>query len=242
MLPQLDAAAAELVERLSEEAGERAVVVGNSLGGTVALRLGERGDALPIAGLVPIAPAGLEMPRWFEVIERDPVLRRILAMPVPIPDAVLRRSVGEVYRRLAFARPAEVEHGVLDAFYGHHRGRSGVAALLEAGRRLLPELGLPGGPFVLERVEVPVLLVWGRLDRMVPHSSARRVMEALPDTDLVLLDDCGHCPQIELPGRVTELLQDFARSRVPSRHHEASPSPARPPARSRRRAGSGPAA
>ena len=245
VLPQLDAAAAEVVERLTEEAGEPAVVVGNSLGGTVALRLGERAEALPIAGVMPIAPAGLEMPRWFEAIERDPVLRRVLAMPVPIPDVVLRHSVGEVYRRLAFARPAEVEAAVIDTFYRHHQGRAGVAALLEAGRRLLPELTIPYRPLALERIAVPVLLVWGRLDRMVPHSGARKVMEALPQTDLVMLEDCGHCPQIEMPAEVTELMQDFARARVASRHHEASSPPARRrPARPRARRGAdaGPAA
>jgi pimeloyl-ACP methyl ester carboxylesterase len=57
MLPQLDAFAAELVRAWAE--GEDVVVVGNSLGGVTALRLAQRED-LPLAGVVPVAPAGLQ--------------------------------------------------------------------------------------------------------------------------------------------------------------------------------------
>ena len=208
VLPQLDAFAAELVERLAEEAGEPVVVAGNSLGGAIALRLGERAE-LPIAGIVPIAPAGLEMPRWFELIEHDPVLRRVLALPLPIPAPVLKATVSAVYRRLVFAQPQRIESAVFDTFYSHHQGRAGVAALLAAGRRLLPELTVTA--FDLERVECPVLLVWGTEDRMIPPSGARVILGALPETEVELIEGCGHCPQLEAPGRTVELLLDFAR-------------------------------
>ena len=209
VLPQLDAFAGALVERLAEEVGEPVVVVGNSLGGAVALRAGERAD-LPIAGLLPIAPAGLEMPRWFDLIERDPVLRRVLSLPLPIPDQVLKATVAAVYRRLVFAQPDRIEPAIVDTFYSHHRGRAGVAALLAAGRRLLPELTT--GAFDLAAVRCPVLLVWGTEDRMIPPSGARVILDALPDTTVELLEGCGHCPQLEAPGRTVELLLGFAHA------------------------------
>src|SRR5687768_3097177 len=59
ILPQYDAFAGALVQEWSE--GEDVVVAGNSLGGVVSLRVAERAD-LPIAGVMPIAPAGMEMP------------------------------------------------------------------------------------------------------------------------------------------------------------------------------------
>jgi pimeloyl-ACP methyl ester carboxylesterase len=209
VLPQLEAMAAGLVRRLADETGRDVVVVGNSLGGAIALRLGQRAD-LPIAGLMPIAPAGLDMPRWFDLIERDPILRSILALPVPIPNRVLKRSVAEVYRRLVFADARRVEPGIIDAFCSHHRGRAGVAALLAAGRRVLPELATQ--PFDLEQVDKPVLLVWGTRDRMVPASGARKLLRALPTTSLELLEGCGHCPQLEEPDKTVELLLGFARA------------------------------
>lgn len=204
MLPQLDAFCEAAV---AYAAGDGPVVLaGNSLGGCLALRAGERDD-VPLAGIVPIAPAGLDMPRWFSAIERDPVLRRVLAAPVPIPDAVLRAAVGEVYRRLAFASPRGVAREVVHAFTGHHRGREGVQRLLDSARRLLPELERP---FRLERVACPVLLVWGDRDRMVTHRGARLVTDAIPGTTYELLEGIGHCPQIEAAPRVADLLLDFA--------------------------------
>jgi len=106
------------------------------------------------------------MPRWFDLIERDPVLRRVLSLPLPIPEPVLRATVAAVYRRLVFAAPERIEPAVVDTFCAHHRGRAGVAALLAAGRRLLPEL--TPRAFDLEAIQAPVLLVWGTRDRMIP--------------------------------------------------------------------------
>lgn len=206
MLPQLDAFAGALVQHVAQEAGAEVVVAGNSLGGCVALRLGERAD-LPLAGIAPIAPAGLEMPRWFEIVERDPVVRNLLALPVPIPRAVLRRTIGEVYRRLAFSQPAFAEPAIVDMFAAHHAQREGVRRLLDHGRRLLPELA--AGPFDLGAVGCPVLLVWGTRDRMVPHSGAGLVLDALPETRLELLEGIGHCPQLEAPDALVDLLGGF---------------------------------
>ena len=204
MLPQLDAFGDALVREWAE--GGDVVVVGNSLGGVTALRLAERAE-LPLAGVVPVAPAGLQMPRWFDVIERDPLTRRMLALPLPIAPAVLKTTVGEIYRQLVFARPRAAEAAVVTAFAGHHASRTRVAALLDSGRRLLPELQT--SPFDFERVECPVLLVWGTRDRMVPHTGARILLEALPDTRVELLDGVGHCPQLEATDRLLELLLPF---------------------------------
>jgi pimeloyl-ACP methyl ester carboxylesterase len=206
MLAQLDRFATSLVEQVHDEHGVPVIVGGNSLGGVVSLRAAENPD-LPIAGCVPIAPAGLDMPRWFEIIERDPVVRTVLALPVPIPRQALTLLVGEVFKRLAFARPNEADHRVISAMAAHHADRAAVLRLLETGRRLLPELH---DCFRLEDVKCPVLLIWGTRDRMVSHTGARLVSEALPDTEVVLLEGCGHCPQLEETDRVAELLLAFA--------------------------------
>jgi pimeloyl-ACP methyl ester carboxylesterase len=206
MLPQLDGLAAAAVEHLAAEAGEAVVLAGNSLGGCVALRVGERDD-LPLAGVVPVAPAGFDLPRWFGLIERDPVLRSLVALPVPLPEPVVRALVGGVYRQLAFARPRAMAAEVVHAFTAHHRDLEAVARILATGRRLIPELA---SPFRLDRVSVPVLLVWGDRDRMVTHHGARHLVRAIPDAEYVRLEGCGHCPQVEEAERLAELLMRFA--------------------------------
>jgi len=202
MLPQLDAFAAELIRGWAKR--REVVVVGNSLGGTVALRLAERAD-LPLAGVVPVAPAGLDMPRWFDVIDRDALVRALVALPLPRP--ALAGAISEVYRRLAFSAPHAADQDAVQAYASAHATREGLARLLGSGRRLLPELATP--PFDFAAIACPVLLVWGTRDHMCPHRGARVLREALPGALVELIEGCGHCPQLEAPGRLLELLAGF---------------------------------
>lgn len=210
VLDQYDEVAAAAVAHLAE-GGAPVVVAGNSLGGCVTLRIGARTD-LPLAGLVPVAPAGLDMPRWFGIIERDLLIRGLLGSPVPVPAPVVRRIVGEAYRQLAFARPRAAPAEIVRAFTSHHRDARSVSRFLDLGRRMLPELSLDA--FALERIEAPVLLVWGDRDRMVSCRGSRHVLEAVPDARYVELDGCGHCPQLEEPQRFGDLLVTFTDERA----------------------------
>jgi pimeloyl-ACP methyl ester carboxylesterase len=88
-LLQLDDFAAALVHEWA--GGESVVVAGTSLGGCLALRLAEQAG-LPLAGVVPVAPAGLEEPAWSDAVERDPLIRRLLDMPIPVPRALVRAA------------------------------------------------------------------------------------------------------------------------------------------------------
>jgi pimeloyl-ACP methyl ester carboxylesterase len=206
ILPQLDRFARAALDHLG--AAGRAIACGNSLGGCVAMRLAEHEEAA-LAGIVPIAPAGLDMARWFVLVERDPLLRTLLAAPMPVPGFLVRRGVGEIYRRLAFARPRGVDPRVVSTFASHLGDRSRVADRLALGRRLLPELR---APFRLERIGCPVLLVWGAQDLMVFQTGAERVTAAVADARVEVIDDCGHCPQIEAVERLGELLVGFAEA------------------------------
>ncbi len=85
--------------------------------------------------------------------------------------------------------------------------RADIAALLESGRRLAPELA--NAPFDLVGIRCPVLLVWGAFDRQMPHTDARMALDSLPTTQVELIDGCGPRPQLEATGRLLELLLPF---------------------------------
>jgi pimeloyl-ACP methyl ester carboxylesterase len=205
ILPQLDRFVAALTSYAAGPDRQPVLAVGNSLGGCLALRLAEHhGDEL--IGMVGVAPAGLEMSRLLHLVQHDPFLRSLVALPTPVPSFMLRAAVARLYRQLAFAVPDSIEPGVIAAFTHHHRQRARVAQYLDIAHRMLPELR---DPFRLANIHVPVLLVWGDRDRLVFARGARRVLEAVPDARLEVLEGVGHCPQVEAPQRFTELLLEF---------------------------------
>lgn len=205
LMPQWDAMVAAAIEELAGEHGREVHVVGNSLGGALSLRAAERDD-LPIAGIVPIAPAGLHMASWFSAIEREWLVRILRLSPVPVPDAIVKPIVGRVYRTLAFGDPGAADAGVVDAFTGHLSSFARSMGVLDIGRRLLPELG---DPFELDRIDCPLLLIWGERDRMVFTTGAERVLRTVDYSDIEVIPDCGHCPQVEVPDLLAELLLEF---------------------------------
>lgn len=209
LLPQWDELVAAAVESLSERHGGAEVyVVGNSLGGSLSLRAAERVD-LPIGGIVPIAPAGLHMARWFPIIESERLIRLLRLSPFPVPEVVVREIVGRVYRSLAFNDPRAADPSAVSSFSKHIGTIERSTAVLDIGRRLLPELE---DPFDLKRVDCPLLLVWGERDKMVYTAGAERVLRTVDYSDIEVIPDCGHCPQVEVPDRLAELLDAFPES------------------------------
>lgn len=207
VLPQHDAFMDAAVDRWAGESSDgRVVIAGNSLGGTAALRAAERDEAGRLAGIVPIAPAGLDMPTWFTAIQGAPLVRAMLRSPVPVPERTVRRAIGSTYKVLAFASPRKADEAVVGAFTTHIGTQRDVVRLLATGKRLLPEIK---APFRFASVSCPVMLVWGERDRMVSSTGAERVLAGIPGTRVELLPRCGHCPQIEEPDRLAELLADF---------------------------------
>jgi pimeloyl-ACP methyl ester carboxylesterase len=213
VLPQLDGFVQAATEHFAPDGG--AVIAGNSLGGCAALRAAEQ-DELGLAGIVPIAPAGFDMAGWLGAVEGERLIRGLLASPVPLPEPIVRGAVGRVYRTVAFAHPGAVDRRAVNSFTAHVSSRSDVARILASGRRLRVELT---DPFALEKIGCPVLIVWGDSDRMVYASGAERVLREVPGSRLEVIEDCGHCPQIEAPERLVGLIEDFAS--------EAASAPAR---------------
>lgn len=209
ILPQLDAFAADALRYAAGRPRRPVIPVGNSLGGCLALRLAER-EGPRLAGVLAAAPAGLEMSRLLVLVERDPLLRSLLALPAPVPAAVLRAAVARLYVQLAFASTRNVDPRVISTFTSHHTRRAKVASYLAIAHRLLPELR---DALALDRIRTPLLLVWGDRDRLLFHRGAQRILDAVPESRLELLAGIGHCPQVEAADRFAELLIAFAAER-----------------------------
>ncbi len=206
VLEQLVDFAADAIEEAAERAGRKVVVVGNSLGGWVALRVAQQGE-LPIAGIVPIGPAGIAMAPAFFTVDRIPAVSRIIGMPAPVPPAVVRSVAGGLYRRLAFADGASVDQAVVDRFTRFHVDRPVISERLEYAKRLRAELD---DPFDASAIKVPVTVIWGEQDRLCMPAGAEQLAEAVPQTKVVMLPGVGHTPQVEAPEVVVSAIAELA--------------------------------
>jgi pimeloyl-ACP methyl ester carboxylesterase len=57
--------------------------------------------------------------------------------------------------------------------------------------------------------QLPVMLVWGDDDRIIPVAHGHAAHQAVPGSRLEILPGIGHFPHVEAPDQVTELLADF---------------------------------
>ena len=64
-------------------------------------------------------------------------------------------------------------------------------------------------PALLARTHAPTRIVWGREDRIVPLECGQLYQKAIPGSDLVVIDNCGHSPQIEKPDEFVKIALDF---------------------------------
>ena len=72
-----------------------------------------------------------------------------------------------------------------------------------------PYMHDPRLPHLLARVNVPTRIVWGRQDQLVPLECGQMYQESIPGSELVVLDNCGHIPQIEKPDEFIRQALDF---------------------------------
>ncbi len=170
----------------------RAHLVGHSLGGAVAARLAVARPGL-VASLALIAPGGFgdeidgEYIDGFVAAESRRELKPLLERLFADPELVTRRLVDDVLRMKRIDGVAEALGAI-------------AAAVFPAGRqadRVAEALAGTG---------IPVLVVWGSADRIVPVGQAQA---APPGARVELLEGAGHSPHMERAGEVNRLLDEF---------------------------------
>ncbi|MCA1839807.1 MAG: alpha/beta fold hydrolase [Actinomycetota bacterium] len=191
---------------------ERAWLVGNSMGGRVAIEMALRFPEMVdgIIGLCP-APAFIRGRAYVPFVKWLPPELAYLPLPV-LGHRQLVRGV-----RSMFSRPQRLPDAWYDAaadeFLRVFRTPRGRICFFSASRQIYLEepFGEKGFWDRLPSLDVPALFVWGERDRLVPASFARHVSKALPGSRSVVLADCGHIPQFEQPETTNELIIDFIR-------------------------------
>ena len=198
-----DDALVDPIESALDDAGfATAHIVGNSLGGYVALRLAARGRAESVVALAPAGGRAEGDPADQEVAERLLTMHEQAKKAVPHVDEIV--STAEGRRGVTQFTTSRFEH--IPAELLAHQ----VVGV--AGCDLLGTLQTLGGWNVeVDKIECPVRVVWGTEDRILewPTAAARYRDEWLPHADWVVLDGVGHCPQLDVPVETAELVLGF---------------------------------
>jgi pimeloyl-ACP methyl ester carboxylesterase len=193
--------AADLEAFLDRRGIARAILVGNSLGGSVAMLVAAENPER-VAALVLAAPATPEtaIPWSLRPLRLPGLGELIMALST-------RRSVAWGLRHRLFARGSRVtEHAIDDAWFPLTIPGTRRAALAAIRSDPARYVGMES------RIRMPALIVWGRKDRLLPVEQAGALAGRIPGSRLVVLPDAGHLPQREQPGAFAQAVSGFLTS------------------------------
>ncbi len=180
----------EYVHGFFQAAGiERAVLVGNSLGGHVALMFA-RTYPEQVVGLILSGASGI--------------------YEVNIGASVPRRQDRDYIRERAaitFYSPEHATDELVEEMYRIVNDRARVVRLIQMARATKSESVQEH----LEAIFAPTLLVWGRDDVITPIDVGAQFERSLPHARLVVIDECGHAPMLERPDAFNEHVHAFLK-------------------------------
>jgi pimeloyl-ACP methyl ester carboxylesterase len=209
-----------LLDRFVREVvGRPVILAGNSMGGLISILQASAAPEM-VRGLVLLDPA---LPLPAQKPDRQ-VASQFLIYALP--------GIGELYLRsvrsrrppqlavqdvieLCFADPSRVDPAMVTASIALATERQGAAgagveAFLAASRSLMRVVG-PRRRYweMMASVQVPVLLIGGEADRLVPVASTRQAAARNPRWETVILPGVGHTPQLEVPDKVIATIRDW---------------------------------
>lgn len=180
---------------------QKVVLGGNSLGGEVAWRVASLAPQR-VASLVLVDATGYDIrpqqiPPGF-LLAAVPVLNRLA-------DHLMLRELVEVSVRSVYGDPSRVTPALVDR-YEELALREGNRPAL---RHRLGQLAAGEDVARIAALRLPVLILWGERDQLVPPAAARRFAADLPGSRLVMLPGLGHVPQEEDPVRSLQPVREF---------------------------------
>ncbi len=172
---------------MEQHVPEGAVLVGNSFGGHVALRIALSRPNL-VHALVLAGSSGL--------IEKT-MVREVQIRP---SREWLAEKIGELFYDRSKMREAD-----LDRAHRELSARGGARAMIRLSRSARRNhLGKRIGD-----IRAATLLIWGRQDIVTPPEAAQGFLNAIPDSRIAWLDRCGHAPMIECPDEFAAAVLAF---------------------------------
>jgi pimeloyl-ACP methyl ester carboxylesterase len=196
---------------------ERATVIGHSFGGGVAMQFAyqfpERTDRIVLEAS---GGLGREVTPLLRVLTL-PGSAMVLAALDALPANLAVRTVAAIARRLPEGPLAADTHEVVNVLQGL-RGSESRSAFLHVLSHVIDW----SGQLVTMRdraylaAGMPIMVMWGEGDTVLPVSHATAAVESMPDARLMTFPGVGHFPHAERPEEFTKAVIDFVETTAPS--------------------------
>lgn len=193
---------------------EPMVLVGNSIGSLVCLAAAatypEMVKGIAMIGLPDMSAREEAVPKWLR--PAIATVENLFASPIVLKSVfhlVRRPSIVRKWAALAYANPTAVSDELVDILLGPAQERGAAAAFSGILKAMIGADFSPNVKTILPSLKIPMLLIWGREDKMIPYSLSRQFIELNPKLYLVDVDNAGHCAHDECPDQVNKILQDW---------------------------------
>jgi pimeloyl-ACP methyl ester carboxylesterase len=194
--------------------GRPMILVGNSIGSLVALVAAARYPELA-ASLVMVSLPDLSAEQEMIPKPIQPVVngfkRLILNPPLlyTLFRFVSRPNVARKWAQIAYANPDRVTDDLIDIFLTPAREQEAPAAFVKIMQGMTSSTFSPNIRQLLPSMQIPMLLIWGTQDRMIPPQTADVLLKLNPLLELINVEAAGHCAHDELPDEVNQIVRTW---------------------------------
>jgi pimeloyl-ACP methyl ester carboxylesterase len=188
-------------------------LIGNSFGGAVSLLVSlrlceEKSGRLKRLILIDSGGYNLYLPTHLRML-RTPILGSLVLHLLPPKLSALTVLKDSYYDDKKITREQ------IDAYARPIAATGGRHALLETAKQIIPK-NYDELIKKYPRITVPTLIIWGRQDKVIPLLIGRMLDDALPDSELVVIERTAHIPQEETPEAVIPLVLKFLQEQKPA--------------------------
>jgi pimeloyl-ACP methyl ester carboxylesterase len=194
--------------------GQPMILVGNSIGSLVALvaaaRYPEMATSLVMVSLPDLSAEQEMIPKPLQPLVNG--IKRVILNPPLLQTLfrlVSRPKVARKWAQIAYANSDRVTDELIDLFLTPAREPEAAAAFVKIMQGMTSSNFSPNIRKLLPAMKMPMLLLWGSEDRMIPPGTAAILLKLNPLLELVKLPAAGHCAHDEIPEVVNITIRNW---------------------------------
>jgi pimeloyl-ACP methyl ester carboxylesterase len=183
-------------------------LVGHSFGGAIALLVSlklikEQPDRLSTLVLIDSAAHRQNLPLEIDIL-RMPIIRSIAFAFLSDKNRVRRML------KKSYSDDKKITQGQVSAYAEPLASDGARHALVETAKKLMPpKPNIDQFTRQLSKITVPTLIVWGRDDEIIRLKLGKKLHEEIPNSEIEIIDQCGHIPHEEKPVETIKILRTF---------------------------------